>query len=1206
MSDERSFAIELLRGSISPIDNLRNSATKQILDLEKNESFLLTLLEITTSSDVELAKLAFVCLKNALSKICASSKVLNPTTGQSGIHSYNSILLIVKEGVVSILNSKFENDLLVPKDFALLIRKICRSEYPLNWIELHETLQSKLEFLITNDENKYKLFNVIFVTYHIFKERTSMRLFKDRNITIKLSDHFYPYISKLWVKQWIDRWKSGSLQDNIFLNAPDVHELNTSLYLDSIILNLYSYGLREIYKGEEFLELLRYIFLKVKVHFHLIKIQKCFVKNLKRLLKGLIQLIEHEPMSFVFLDFSVILNEVFDSLLVSIDASIEEQCLLLLTALFTSPVMNNERYANEYFEYYNNLPTIPSSIAPISYPASNTKKSGDGNFVYYKTFDEMKMALESPNPVKLSLSPKPSSSPLKGPNQPPANLSEKMQRQVTFMLYECISSRGGFVQFIEFLRKKYLKLTQDKVEEWANEDIVPVDPPFINSITELISAMNINMISIFNYTFNGIVESDDFLNRDSFIQLYLLTFQDLSNFHSYKHYNAILSTVKMILNNIQGPCAKLLIYRCSRMLNLWSKKNLLDGEVKIELLKFLVNCMFSEGDSEFSINLRTQHLIPLYNLNLKTQDEEMWTILFKEINMQSFITNLLSVAKTDIPVIQNRCLELVCKLCMEFDEYNDLSTNLLSIISVYGSATSSMQLMEPILTTSLGFVNTLDWQKCFSDDMYINPHFLRYLLSLLSETLVFQNTGQRKIILSISKYALMEDSTLILWLSILRILPRKVYRLDKTIVQNIFILFPIFVDFLIEPQPFGDSIKIRALLLPSLAIDIVAEYLALVVDLEIGKLSSDNESKSIFSTKISNIKNDIFYCLDGLEINLSNIQKLAIYCMQNSNDEEIISSSLQCFNNLFFGFRSLCIGTADLTQIIGIFWKRLVDCSTIEPELEVRPGYMSCLTDGTPPNGSEKWQYMKLPKTKYALVEKILPTVCRLMFDSSSIFSEVFLDIFQRDSSSFDSVILAITNIFSQVKHNIYLQLGSIICTCNLLTSISSKYKVKAFIQVQNMANIPSDTGSQNPLGFSSGSCKPHANFSGVFLPCHFLRIINSIFESTSTKAFKNFSRPSVNDEKLYNNIHIPPSSRIQLLTNISTTHKDITSSIDSTPTEIFNGALQSAIYSIVQVTKVLSRFDNGITKELLYTEMQTIYPQIMRIVTDCCNTSNL
>ncbi|XP_953855.1 uncharacterized protein TA06400 [Theileria annulata] len=1071
MSQESEYVINLLKGSVSTIESVRNEASVRIIELESNISFLSTLLDIATTRNDDFSKLSFIILKNSFCKILSRLKTNDPNANVD----YPLLLSEIKLKLLQTINFVYEaHSVIIPKEFCLLIRSVFRSEFPLNSPELYDFFILRLKSIENTID--VRAFNLIFLLHHVFKERISMRLFKDRNVTNQIAEQFFPYLSKIWSNQFFNKWKKLELNPDTFNSEFDPVQLKFNLYLDSIILNFYSHCFRNVYKNQELLQLLSNLFLKFKI---ISKVSqnsnvnseniKILVKNVLRILKGFTLLVEKVPYDFVFLDFSTVLNQVFDFLIHSGIGfeRVETESIRFMTTIFSSSSMNHDKYSTIYFENLEPIPVVQSSVSPINSPKNNYKLDIN-NVPYYKSFEEL---------VNLN------------PSLKQIELEDLMERQLTFYFYKVLNSRGGFLKFLDLLRTKYLLLDEKSVELW-NEEEFPTTSPTLNLVPELISCMNIKLVGVFNFTFNSLLNFKlnnlhnlsnlndvKFFEYDTFLQIYTLCFKDFYNFHTYKHYILLLETFGENINvleneksNVLFKFSKLLVFRISRIVNLWCKKPLITQETKAKILSFLIKCISSQN-----LQLKAQNLVPLYNLYNNSKDENIWPLIFKNHPTSPIINNLLLISTTSVPVIRIRSLELACNLSLEYDE-----SNLEGVLELY-TKLESPEICEAILKTILYFIGSLDWVKCYTDFDTLNYNFITFVIKIIINTVVVGKQGNFAVeydvsglqIVSVTKYSVIDELFLSVWLGFLRILPLDIGKLEC--LSQIFTLFGPFLEYICNSETLEDT------LFNKLAIEILIEYISLLNTIQYKEYTVGQEIKNCYSS-----------------FNLTKLYKLT---NMNSFDNSIGTVLL----NLMIAVVSTFGVKENMTEYYGILNMFFNSLESILPADSINNQFMALGVD-------QKWtkfQPMKIKKESLVPVGRLLPLINKIIL-SNKILESYFRS---RSIVNFESWIndriltmIIMTNLY---RNQPFAQIGLILLTCSVISTFPQL--IYPFIKFS---------------GSSLNSLDKTVNLQdSSFVMCFLLKVLSSVCDDYRGKHL------TISQEKV-ENYQIPPSNRFELVKN--------------------------------------------------------------------------
>ncbi|UKK00687.2 hypothetical protein MACK_000761 [Theileria orientalis] len=1103
MSQESNYVIELLKNSISPLESIRNEASNKIVEFELNSNFLITLLDIATSNNNELSKLSYIILKNSTCKIYSLCKI---NINQTNIE-YRNALEQIKSKLLELLVSSFHNSSIrLSKDFFILVRRICRHEFPVNWPELYEKIVNTLSVL-SNQPDDLNLFNVVFLIHHIFKERLSMRLYRDRAITNKLVEQLFPYVSKFWALEYLGRWKVLESSDKLFVNFNDV-QLSTSLYMDTLILNFYSDFLKNAFKSRDLSELFMNLLYKFRI---LAKVDRgdwdktgLVRKNILRIIKGVARVIERQPFTLVFVDFSVFLNEVFDFLVQSGRTELENECVKLLIVIFTSNSMNNEKCVNAYFDQVEQVPNVQTNVSPIR-PTRKSETIDVKTVVYYDSYESL---VSSKNVTKQN------------------EIDNMMERQLTFCFYKLLSTRGGFVPFLDMLRSKYLKLDLESIGEW-NEEEYPTDPPSVNMVPCLISSMHINLVEVFNFVFNALVkfEGNDFFNYDTYLQLYTLCFKEFYKFHSYKHFSSILDVFTRLVDIQENECTKLLAFRISRIVNLWCKKPLLAQETKSQILTFLLKCVCSDKSESYKV----QHLVPLYNLYTNTMDENIWIDLFRSMKTDYLVNHLASIVKVNVPTIRTRNIELICNICLEYEEDGH---NLNLLVSLYNQL-KSVEICEAIVKSIHEFISRLDWINCYTNVDLLNKNFIVFVFNIIVSNVETDTQGYR--IVSLSRYSLISELFLSMWLSFLRIMPLK---LNEHLNQYFYQFGPL-VDYLHGHEDLKEDNVYN-----KLCIELLTEYvLAIATHMEY------NNDYMIENVGEQVVFKSTYTCFDLVKL----------YYMT-----ALLSDCIPLVLGVLYAFGIAPGVTNQCLAIIDRFFNSLEECA----QSHQQASYFASLTSS---GKATSLQPMRFKKDLLSNIVELLPIVNKIMFTNQAL-----ADYIQNRNRSnpevwVNEVLLTLVNVANVLRSDPFLQLGCVILCCYIISAFPGL--IYAFMRVEKRME------AFDALELGWDNINIHENREGIFVMCYLLRVVSNVAGNYRMK------HVLISTEKVEGHA-IPPSNRFEYLKN-----KALTNSKCLEHTNLFQDALSLVIRCVAETTRRMPvEFS-----QLLMAEMGLLDPQIVQ-----------
>lgn len=1228
LTEDQQVVVDLLVKSVSPVEQHRSEAYARIVELEMTPTFLATLIDVAYLCDENVSKLAFICVKNSIARIRGT------LTGKAirGLDQERADIAVdnLKAKLNFVLNKYLATDeMIVCKELALIIRQLCRWNYPQNWMNMHELLISKLEAACSDNLTPTCTLNIVMLTHHVFKEKSMMKLARDRNMTMQLAGLLCPYVTNLWMMDWIGRWEGGTIHPDKVAATFTPVDISLTRYLDSLLIAMYTHGPRDVHQNNELVELLKVACKKMAHHLSLMKqSEQCYAllrKNCRRLLRCIGRLFECEAMVFAFVNPSTAISPVFDYLADGKSEQIISECFVLLCSAFKSPVVNNERYMQQYMELHG---------AGRASKGSSNMHADD--FVYCHTFEEMKARVD----MELSCSSgsvsvqslRKTSSPTKGSYHAMGNIAESLSRQATFLFWDYIVERGGLVELVEFLRGRFLIVTPEEIEGW-NEEQVPAEEPNNSEIHELIGAMKVNESQIFQNIVNGILGADcktSFLVLDSYLYLYTITYTSMANLHSSKHYITILEAMKNAINSVDPFFGKLLVFRCSRIVNAWTKRiNLFEEQAKIEIFRYLLYCICCEGNNETLYNLRVQHIIPFHRLYTKTIDQPFWDVLRQGNDVTRVVSSIHSVSKIDIPTIQRQALELVCKMCLEFDsEDNNFGMHLSELINTFAGGMNDLLVTTSLLQTSLGFLNSLDWQRCYHEEYYVNSHLLRFLFHLLFRMLVIDDVPvcpatantpaiTTKLMVSVNKHSELEEDTLTLWISLLRVLPKKLDTVNQELRDNIFALFPLLVNHLSEYDSEESHGKMIVCSSSVLMLDIVTEYMSILSDY-IKLYASDNagstETGSNIFVNIFERERELWLQLSHdnhvcIEVSIPRVQELSIQCLRFPAGDPLRQGGLRLLSMLMFRLSRLCVSDDNslfvLHKLMSYFCRKLDEGSKSNSgtAIDVQRSKLSCLSNGHAYNCTN-WQHSKLEVSVLESLGGIIPILCRWAFDSPQSFNDAFINTLEKGSfASPETLMLSLIHASNQFSSNAYLRLGAMNVCCVMAMAIAPKYKqMKLFLHFKK----PNAQGTEQ-LHSEDAKDSPHKNFSGVYLPCYMLRLVNSIISLfvESRRAYS-FSITTASIMKDIEDYTLPPSKRYNLLANASSTYESTSFPISQLhEQDLFYGALKSAIQTVVRLSKTLEAFCFSNSMELLLEEREELNPKIGEIVTEYLSNNN-
>lgn len=151
--------------------------------------------------------------------------------------------------------------------------------------------------------------------------------------------------------------------------------------------------------------------------------------------------------------------------------------------------------------------------------------------------------------------------------------------------------------------------------------------------------------------------------------------------------------------------------------------------------------------------------------------------------------------------------------------------------------------------------------------------------------------GQR--LVSINRHQELEEDTYMLWLCLLRVLPRNMEVVEHELRESIFSLFPLLLTYLTESDNSEYPGQMRVKSSPVLALDVVTEYVTVLLDYVKAYHPEGVSSSSKGGTAFANLyeKNGeiLFHLIDGtinsVEFSISRVQALCLQCLKCTDED---------------------------------------------------------------------------------------------------------------------------------------------------------------------------------------------------------------------------------------------------------------------------------------------------------------------------------
>ncbi|GAW82913.1 hypothetical protein, conserved [Plasmodium gonderi] len=179
--------VDVLYDTWSNDENRRKEAEKILSELEKEEDFILHLLEICCYRDVHynVRKLAIIYSKNLVCRFWSC---------KDAFHLSNEVKGMVKKKILDMLNNlEYVGEYY--KEFCILLRKVARYELVHNFPEL-------LNFFLNNmnihKNNLHILYMYMYLLYKVLREQYTKKLLKDKRETFDISEKFINYLYPFW------------------------------------------------------------------------------------------------------------------------------------------------------------------------------------------------------------------------------------------------------------------------------------------------------------------------------------------------------------------------------------------------------------------------------------------------------------------------------------------------------------------------------------------------------------------------------------------------------------------------------------------------------------------------------------------------------------------------------------------------------------------------------------------------------------------------------------------------------------------------------------------------------------------------------------------------------------------------------------------------------------------------------------------------
>lgn len=321
----RTGVAQILLAAAGADAGARQSAHQRLQELESKPGFATLLLDTYADPavDPQGRRLAVLACKSVI------DRRWQPRNGQCMVEEEKQN---TKEGMLQLISVAVRGNLPHLDELSLVLRRICRSEFPKQWDELAHLILNELKRLRDSGVFDEGGIGIIVVLHHILKEQSTKKLMAARKDFHQIGQVMIEPLGAVWCL-FSERLKgllgkagvvNPDQSENCMVLAPDAADDRTwklSRYLDGCFQLLLAHGfakLHETPQGPELVVLVkdRILFLINVLKAHPVLVTKCpyFAKNVKSAFKWLTILLHGHPLSFTQADLGAVLASAVDVL----------------------------------------------------------------------------------------------------------------------------------------------------------------------------------------------------------------------------------------------------------------------------------------------------------------------------------------------------------------------------------------------------------------------------------------------------------------------------------------------------------------------------------------------------------------------------------------------------------------------------------------------------------------------------------------------------------------------------------------------------------------------------------------------------------------------------------------------------------------------------------------------------------------------------
>ncbi|CAJ1382940.1 unnamed protein product, partial [Effrenium voratum] len=214
----------------------------------------------------------------------------------------------IKERLLQLLKAATEGSLPHLPELTMVVRKLCRFDFPLNWDGLARFLLAELQALRARGFSEAAL-GVVLVLHQVLKEQSTKRLLSSRREFHQLGGLLLEPLGAVWAlkMEHLQRLKNGSLADDRLWRL--------GRHLDGSFLLLLAQGFAHLHEhpsGPQMIQMVKeqVEFLLALLQSHSQQLIQCpfFLKNLKSVLKWWALLFHAHPLAFARANVASVLH----------------------------------------------------------------------------------------------------------------------------------------------------------------------------------------------------------------------------------------------------------------------------------------------------------------------------------------------------------------------------------------------------------------------------------------------------------------------------------------------------------------------------------------------------------------------------------------------------------------------------------------------------------------------------------------------------------------------------------------------------------------------------------------------------------------------------------------------------------------------------------------------------------------------------------